>query len=733
MTTTEHPFQELIIMTREVYQRYQQDHTLPTILARLTELERNYEVLSKPEAKKLRTLAEPAFEYGVYLAPSPTDMENVIIGYRGVRMEVKYPETLEDKRERMSQGQELVLNSEQNILHIHENQLQPGEVAEVVNVLKPSGSGEVVDIFEDRQPLMLRVRWRESEETDVIASEALDPLRAYIRKGTIVQLNPEGTVAESLVRPTIHVRGGGSGGSVIEISEDLMREGVQIGNLVRYDPSLKFAFEKIVSNTSTKLSLEKIPDITYDDIGGLEQIVGKIRDAIELPYIHRAKYRRYAMTRPKGILLSGPPGCGKTLVAKAVANSLTHTIRQHMEERKQRLALYHDLTTNPNDPILAERYRALEGENAAYVNSDTAVRHLQDWFRQFDIDPRRAAEEINSINVRLNTEGAIRAYFLNVKGPELLSKWVGETERQIREIFDEARRTATFDSPVIIFFDEMESLFRTRGSGRSSDVETTIVPQFLSEIDGVEASENVIVMGATNRQDMIDPAFMRPGRFDYKFDIPRPNKRAAQEILALTLLPTLPIDESGTAGRPAAASNIVFRTAYRDAEEGSALAAIHTINADVRLLHSLSESDIALLRSQPPETTVRQAKARVGSESLILKLNRFRSTLLISDLLNAIDKVHRESQHDPSLTRQLNTLAQRESIADAMVTDAVDYIYADTSTILVQTVDMTFKPRLRDFVSGATLASVVERAKSLALKREIASGRPLARAFASRM
>ena len=254
---------------------------------------------------------------------------------------------------------------------------------------------------------------------------------------------------------------------VVTLSEPLRRERIKVGDHILVDPRTQYAFEKMPKSAVEEVALEEVPDVTYEQIGGLGEQVAILRDAIELPYLHPEVFAEHQLHPPKGILLYGPPGCGKTLIAKAVANALAKRI----EER-----------TGKQTP----------------------------------------------------------AYFLNVKGPELLNKYVGETERKIREIFVKAREKANEDVPVVIFFDEMDSLFRMRGSGISSDMEATVVAQFLSEIDGVESLKNVIVIGASNRQDLIDPAVLRPGRLDLKVKVNRPDKQAAYEIFTKYLTTELP-------------------------------------------------------------------------------------------------------------------------------------------------------------------------------------------------
>ena len=264
------------------------------------------------------------------------------------------------------------------------------------------------------------------------------------------------------------VIGHGDEESVVRLAYRLHDQHLRSGDSLLIDRRVHFAYERIPKLDVEELVLEEVPDIDYSVIGGLGNQIEAIRDAVELPFLHKELFAEHELKAPKGILLYGPPGCGKTLIAKAVANSLAKKVSERTDE-----------------------------------------------------------------------EG--RSFFLNIKGPELLNKYVGETERHIRLVFQRARDKATDGMPVIVFFDEMDSLFRTRGSGVSSDVENTIVPQLLSEIDGVEGLDNVIIIGASNREDMIDPAILRPGRLDVKIKIERPDAEAAREIFSKYLTRTLPL------------------------------------------------------------------------------------------------------------------------------------------------------------------------------------------------
>ena len=308
---------------------------------------------------------------------------------------------------------------------------------------------------------------------------------------------------------------------VARLAEPLLQATLRAGDSLLLEPRSGYVYERIPKAEVEELILEEVPDISYRDIGGLASQIEQIRDAIELPYLHADLFREHQLRAPKGVLLYGPPGCGKTLIAKAVANSLAKQV---------------------------------------------------------------AARTAGSEN-----EG--KSFFLNIKGPELLNKYVGETERHIRLVFQRAREKASEGQPVIVFFDEMDSIFRTRGSGVSSDVENTIVPQLLSEIDGVEGLENVIVIGASNREDMIDPAILRPGRLDVKIKIERPDAEAAKDIFSKYVLSGLPLhpddlaenDGSAEACVEAMIQRVVERM-YSETEENRFLEVTYA-NGDKEVLY----------------------------------------------------------------------------------------------------------------------------------------------------
>lgn len=362
---------------------------------------------------------------------------------------------------------------------------------------------------------------------------------------------------------------------VVEVGDPLVGTKLRAGDSVRLDVRTNLAFEKLLRPEVQELVLEQVPDITYEQVGGLREQIETIRDAVELPYLHKELFVEYGLEAPKGVLLYGPPGCGKTLIAKAVANSLANAV-------------------------------------AARTGSDEA-----------------------------------RSYFLNVKGPELLNKYVGETERQIRLIFRRAKEKSDEGFPVIVFFDEMDSLFRTRGTGVSSDVESTVVPQLLSELDGVESLKNVIVIGASNREDLIDPALLRPGRLDVKIKIQRPDEEAAREIFAIYLSEDVPLDEEEVArfdgDRDRLVKSMIDRTVsrmYSEDDENRFLEVTYA-NGDREILHFKDFSSGAMIQN---------IVARAKKDAIKREIAGGPRGLRTEDLLAAIKQEFTEHEDLPNTT-----------------------------------------------------------------------------------
>ncbi|WP_341231317.1 proteasome ATPase [Nocardioides salarius] len=322
---------------------------------------------------------------------------------------------------------------------------------------------------------------------------------------------------------------------VVRLAEPLRGDTIRAGDSLLLDARAGYVYEKVPKSEVEELVLEEVPDIAYESIGGLSGQIEAIQDAVELPYLYPELFKEHELKPPKGVLLYGPPGCGKTLIAKAVANSL--------------------------------------------------------------------AKKVAARNAESGQGTEVKSYFLNIKGPELLNKYVGETERHIRLVFQRAREKASSGTPVIVFFDEMDSLFRTRGSGVSSDVENTIVPQLLSEIDGVELLENVLVIGASNREDMIDPAILRPGRLDVKIKIERPDAESARDIFSKYLTPGLPLhsDDLGEFGgdRSACVDAMIRATVermYAETEENRFLEVTYA-NGDKEVLYFKDFNSGAMLQN----------------------------------------------------------------------------------------------------------------------------------------
>ena len=406
---------------------------------------------------------------------------------------------------------------------------------------------------------------------EVILNEALNVVEVLLpdRAGEVVK------VKDRLGDDRVIVIGRGDEELVATLGTALLDVQIRAGDPLLIDPRSNVALEKLPKEEVEELVLEEIPDVSYEDIGGLEGQIEAIRDAVELPFLYAELFHEHQLEAPKGVLLYGPPGCGKTLIAKAVAKSLADKVRE-----------------------------------------------------------RTGRQDAHS-------------YFLNIKGPELLNKYVGETERQIRQIFQRAKERSEEGLPVIVFFDEMDSIFRTRGTGISSDVESTIVPQLLSELDGVETLKNVIVIGASNREDLIDPAILRPGRLDVKIKIERPDAGQAADIMAKYLNPTVPIHPEDVAR---ASGDVKVTTArmiqstidrmYSEAEDNRFLEVTYA-SGDKEILYFKDFNSGAMI-----ENIVRRAK----KEAIKRFLSMGEKGIKAEDLSRAIRDEFKENEDLPNTT-----------------------------------------------------------------------------------
>ncbi len=405
---------------------------------------------------------------------------------------------------------------------------------------------------------------------EVIVNEALNVIeaRAFDPQGQVVRFKDR--LDETRVVIQLHH----DEERVVELGEPLLAERLSVGDHLLYDVRSGYVIERIPKSEIEEFVIEEIPDVHYDDVGGLAGEVERVTDAVELPFLHPELFREYHLTPPKGILLYGPPGCGKTMIAKAVANAISQKLRH------------------------------LSGKE-------------------------------------------IRSYFLHVKGPELLNKYVGESERYIREVFARAREKAAMGNPVIVFFDEMDALFRTRGSGISSDIESTIVPQFLAEIDGVERLNNVIVIGASNRQDLIDPAVLRPGRLDVKVKIPRPEKASARDIFAKYLIGDLPFAKEELArhgqDREAVAAHLIDVTV-------EAMYATSEANRFLEVTYATGEKDILHFKDFSSGALIEGVVSRAKKSAVKRAIHTGETGLREEDFLCAIREEFKEHEDLPNTT-----------------------------------------------------------------------------------
>lgn len=619
----------------------------------------------KEEVAKLKA---PPLPYGTFIRPSENP-DLVVVAVDGRLYEVNVANTDVDPQE-LKPGQRLLLNPAYNVIELR----SPDPTGEI---------GKIIDFLQDGR---LIVKSHESDERVMVPAS------------------------------------------------DLLTSKLRIGDNVRYDGAGMVAYEKLPKSEVEEIVLEEIPSVTYDDIGGLDEQIEQLKDSVELPYIYGHLYKQYQLKPPKGILLYGPPGCGKTLVAKAVANSLSLRIHRTLRELKEALDLILELR-RPKVKYrdIGERfenlrfqiyeyqsiYRAIPSEDvdAMYEKLDKSgilgnfirrtegdrdtprlVTNISDWYdllielkekgygmltnrkrigellerkrKNYFIHRQRVSDEQytrdwladflanNGIDPEgdldqalAETEeklgGGVESYFLNIKGPELLNKYVGETEFKIREVFMKAREKAQRGLPVIVFFDEMESIFRTRGSGISSDIESTIVPQFLAEIDGVESLENVIVIGASNRQDLIDPAVLRPGRLDVKIRIDRPDKDAALDIFSKYLKSDVPLHKDIIEGTEGDAEKAVEELIIAAVED---MYAEKTENQFLRVTYRSREQEILYFKDFASGAMIEGIVARAKTYAIKRSILTGERGLTLQDLFDAVCDEYKENEDLPNTT-----------------------------------------------------------------------------------
>ncbi|GIX46582.1 MAG: proteasome-associated ATPase [Candidatus Tectimicrobiota bacterium] len=504
------------------------------------------------------------------------NLERTVGQYEALRR--KYQQAMEQLEQGRRQNERLVAALQEAKEHINSLKKEVEKLCAPPNsyaVFRQRNKDGTLDVILDGRHLKVNVHPKlenvEFEEGQLLVlNESLNvvDLSDYETRGEVVRLK------DRLDERRAVVVGRADEERVVTLTERMRHMRLDVGDHLLLETRSNYILEKLPKSKVEEVVLEEVPDVTYDDIGGLDEQIERLRDGIELPYLYPEEFREHRLRPPKGILLYGPPGCGKTMIAKAVANSLAKK--------------------------LAERH----GVEA-------------------------------------------RGYFLNIKGPELLNKYVGETESKIREIFKKAREKANETTPVIVFFDEMDALFRVRGSGISSDVEITIVAQFLSELDGLESLENVIVIGASNRQDLIDPAVLRPGRLDLKIKVDRPNKEAARDIFSKYLVPELPIHpevlQRFDGDRQRAVAWLIDQTCehmYSEREE----------NKFLEVTYAKGDREIFYFKDFASGAMIENIVARAKKRALKRYLATGEKGIKLEDLLEAVQVEFKENEDLPNTT-----------------------------------------------------------------------------------
>jgi len=689
-------------------------HVFETELAgKIQDLEANRDQLEKMK-QKVEQYDQPPLQHALVLGASPRHDGTFVVSVGGERFDVAMARFEEPDHQLPvpHDGQEVLITRDTKVIVGVVGEVRRGESVQVIDVLReaPANGGD-----------RLLVRWGSGEGVVVEMAERLRGL-------------PPSAPENEPRQP-------------------------RAGDTVLVDMAARMAFETIPAHQTSALRLEHDPKGSYEDIAGLEGKIEVIRDAIELPYLYRELFKRYQLARPTGILLYGPPGCGKTMIGRAVANGLKARIEEQLRLLIEALELYTRLADggSPDEASLVCLARICPaagapglaaGERAALLRDTLGAEYLPDL--QLDLEhPQSSIERLRRM------AAGVRGSFLNIKGPELLSKWVGEAEGRIRQIFSEAKSYASYTTPVVVFFDEIESMFQRRGSGISTDLEKTMVPALLTELDGIEELSNVVLIGASNRHENLDPALMRPGRLDIKIKIDRPDREATAAIFHKHLRPDLPLSDEGLLGLSVGAF---------DAEVLRALERLAGAGGQVCIGSGAADFRSVPLSALPPELLpVIAGHARASGAADGGSTDR---RLRARDLAAAIEEICRthaqrlfgleKAPVDGGMRVVLDLRHAEEALADLppipaifaelpaaggpaapaeicrrLIETAVDLLFSSQSYLAARLLaacgsQHTFL--LREFVSGALIENVVTRAKRLALKRESVLQRPSSRA-----
>ena len=684
----------------------------------LSQTQNNIELIQELREKVNKLTRQPLM-HALLIGPSLRNGD-YIISHNGQRMEVGLVSADEGQYDpaTLLPGTEVLINRENYA---------------IVGVRGPGNRGEVAEVV------------------DIIQDEPDSPERLLVRCG-----GSEGTIVE-IAAPLLTLdRSSEADGNIETVKVQL-----KPGDTVLVDLAAKIALQKMPPNEASALKLEHDPKDCYEDIAGLEDKIEIIKDAIELPFLYRQQYRKYNLQRPRGILLYGPPGCGKTMIGRAVANGLKKRIEEHLEFLIDQVKLLQSLKQQEPDETTHAKLAAVCPSAAEKdLTQAERVERLQDWL----------AEELAPTRLKLNLDDPAKAlkklerekrevssYFLNIKGPELLSKWVGEAESRIRQLFAEAKRKASYTKPVVAFFDEIESMFQRRGSGISSDLEKTTVPQLLTELDGVEELEDVVVIGASNRHELLDPALTRPGRLDIKIRIDRPDKAAATAIFKLYLQSSLPIASDLLLGEyrsnfhselKKVLERFSVSNAYlfiRNGKTDSLLAPLSRLmNKELTegIIDQICKNALAVVEegkgiryadvTRAIEQTVFARRAQLAEANHLTKeFDEVKLVMSLGAAEQAIADFHLATS--PLIYPALSGVPplshpsiqeRREQLADILISLSVDTIFSPNSYIkanILAACGRQYSYPLREFISGALIRNIVDRAKRMALKRETAT------------